>query len=225
VNGRVADVIRCSWVDGPGARFVVFLQGCNFDCLACHNPQTIPASSTSARTMTVDDVLALLRPVAAFVSGVTVSGGEPTVQAGFVRELFAAIKASEERDVARLTTFVDSNGHAPLATWHALAPVMDAAMVDLKALDPAAHRALTGRSNERVLASIRELASMGKLHEVRLLLVPGVNDDEQTLRATRAWLADAAPGVPVVTNRYSDHGVRPPAAALLAGAGAGAGAS
>jgi pyruvate-formate lyase-activating enzyme len=218
VTGRVADVIRCSWVDGPGARFVVFLQGCNFDCLACHNPQTIPASSTSARTMTVDDVLALLRPVAAFVSGVTVSGGEPTVQAGFVRDLFAAIKASDDPDVARLTTFVDSNGHAPLATWRALAPFMDAAMLDLKALDPALHRALTGRNNERVLASIRELARTGKLHEVRLLPIPGVNDDEDTLRATNAWLAENAPGVPVVINRYCDHGVRPAMAALLAGA-------
>ena len=218
MNGRVADVIRCSWVDGPGARFVVFLQGCNFDCLACHNPQTIPVSSTAARTMRVDDVLAQLRPVAAFLSGVTVSGGEPTVQVGFVRELFAAIKASDDPDIARLTTFVDSNGHAPLAAWRALAPVMDAAMLDLKALDPSLHRALTGRTNERVLASIRELARIGKLHEVRLLLIPGVNDDEETLRATRAWLARTAPGVPIVVNRYSDHGVRPAMAALLAGA-------
>lgn len=207
--GLLADVVRFSWVDGPGNRFVVFLQGCNLDCLACHNPHTIPTSSTVARTVTVEELLDEIRPVAPFLSGITVSGGEATLQPDFVRALFEAVKS--DPGLATLTTFVDSNGAAPLSTWNRLMPVMDAAMLDLKALDPALHRRLTGRGNGRVLASIRHLARAGRLHEVRLLLIPGHNDAPDELRRTADWLLSVDPAVRVKVIGFRAHGVRSPA--------------
>ena len=89
----VADVIQFSWVDGPGNRFALFLQGCNFDCKGCHNPQTIPLESIHARTVTPESMLDEIKRAVPHISGVTVSGGEATLQPRFVYELFAAIKA------------------------------------------------------------------------------------------------------------------------------------
>lgn len=211
-HGLVADVVRHSVVDGPGNRYVLFLQGCGFDCITCHNPQTRPLHSLRAREWTVPQVLEDVRPVAPFLSGVTVSGGEATLQADFVRALFEAVAG--DGDLRRLTRFVDSNGDAPRATWDQLAPVLDGAMLDLKALDPDVHVRLTGTSNARVLDSIRQLSGLGLLYEVRLLLVPGFNDDGDTLRRTAAWLLDVDPGIRVKVIGFRNHGVRAQGSAI-----------
>jgi pyruvate formate lyase activating enzyme len=193
-------------VDGPGNRFVVFLQGCNFDCLACHNPHTIPRRTSDTRTVTVGRLLDEIREHAPFLSGVTVSGGEPTLQAGFVADLFSAVGA--DADLPGLTRFLDTNGAAPPEVWTALLPHVDGVMVDLKALDPEVHRRLTGRSNDRVLSSIRRLAGAGRLYEVRLLLVAGQNDDPDMLARTGAWLGEIDPDLRVIVIGYRPHGVR-----------------
>jgi pyruvate-formate lyase-activating enzyme len=205
-HGLVAKVIRNSWVDGPGNRFVVFLQGCGFDCLACHNPQTIPAQSRAAGARSVGDLVAEVRAVESFLSGVTVSGGEATRQPAFLRDFFTALR--DDRQLARLTRYVDSNGDAPLAVWDDLMPVVDQTMVDLKALDADLHVRLTGRPNDRVLASIRHLAAHGKLFEVRLLLIPGVNDDDRTLATTAHWLREVDARIRVKVIGFRRHGVR-----------------
>jgi len=211
VCGLVADTITFSSVDGPGNRFVVFLQGCNFDCLACHNPQTIPGNGPvdgrAPRRTSVDELLERIRAAAPFLSGVTVSGGEPTQQPVFLRGLFTAIKADPA--LARLDCFVDSNGACDLEVWESLAPVMDAAMIDLKCLDPQIHRALTGHSNDRVLASIRRLHDLGRLYEVRLLVIDGLNDGHELMHQTAEWLAAIDPHMRIKLIAFRDHGVRP----------------
>src|SRR6185369_7624176 len=95
-RGLVSDVIRFSGVDGPGNRFVVFLQGCDFDCLACHNPQTIPTVSRAARWRSLPELVAEVRETAPFLSGVTVSGGEATRQPAFLHDFFAALRDDRE---------------------------------------------------------------------------------------------------------------------------------
>lgn len=204
--GLVADTIPFSCVDGPGNRFVVFLQGCNFDCSACHNPQTIPLHAPHARTVTVAELVDEIRGPAPFLSGVTVSGGEATLQAPFLVELFTALK--RDPDLGRLTTLVDTNGSAPPATWDEVAPVMDGAMVDLKSFDPVQHLTLTHHDLEPVLASIRHLAAIGRLHEVRLLVVPGVNDDRLLVEQTAAWLHGVDPAMTVKVIGFRRHGAR-----------------
>jgi pyruvate formate lyase activating enzyme len=204
--GLLADTVPFSWVDGPGNRYVVFLQGCNFSCTACHNPHTIPRSTPRARVVTVPEVLADVRRLRRFLAGVTVSGGEATLQPEFVRELFATLRS--DADLSGLTTFVDTNGSAPLEVWDRLLPVTDGAMIDLKAYDEDVHRYLTGESNASVLASIRHVAAAGKLYEVRLLLVPGINDSADQLARTAGWLLGVDPAVRVKVIGFRRHGVR-----------------
>ncbi len=203
---RLADVIPFSWVDGPGNRFVVFTQGCPFDCLACHNPETIAPRGPDTRDSTVGELVDRIRPVEPYLAGVTVSGGEATAQWQFVRDLFAELHADPE--LGRLTTYVDTNGHALPRVWDELLPVTDGFMVDLKALDPDVHHRLTGRGNELVLDSIRYLHERGRLYEVRLLLVPGFNDSPAQLARTADWLADLGPELRVVVAGFRRHGVR-----------------
>lgn len=250
-RGLITDTIGFSSVDGPGNRFVVFLQGCNFDCIACHNPYTINVcndcgdclatcssgaltfgddghvawnqddcegtdtclatcawdATPKARMRQVDELLADIRRAAPFLSGITVSGGEATQQAEFVHALFTAVKADQA--LHHLTCFVDSNGAAARKVWSQLAPVMDGAMIDLKCLDPQLHRAMTGQPNDQVLETIRYLDAVGKLYEVRLLLIPGVNDDAELLRNTADWLADLNPLFRLKLIGFRPHGVRP----------------
>ena len=249
-GGLVARTLATSVVDGPGNRFVVFLQGCNFDCVNCHNPQTINvcdacaeclgacdrgalqiiggamhfdsaacdgcdrcldacpyASSPMARRRSVDELLGELELREPFLSGVTVSGGEPTLQLAFLHSLFLEVKRHPR--LRRLTTFVDSNGTLPPAGWDALAPWLDGAMVDLKAAHPATHRRITGSDNEAVLATIRHLHRLGKLHEVRLLVIEGLTDVADELAAYAAFVRSVDAGVRVRLMAYRHHGVRP----------------
>ena len=203
---QVASIIPFSWVDGPGNRFVLFLQGCNFNCLACHNPQTIPLHTPRAHEMNVHQVLEEIRAAIPYISGITVSGGEATLHYEFVVELFSEIKRREE--FAGLTTFIDSNGSAEQIVWEALAPCTDGVMLDLKALDNESHFALTGSTNAAVLESIKFLDSIGKLYEVRLLLVPGRNDSDETLIKTAIWLKGVNPNMKITINGFKSHGVR-----------------
>ena len=205
-QAQVASVIPFSWVDGPGNRFVLFLQGCNFNCLACHNPQTIPLRTPRAIESTVIELLEQIREAMPFISGITVSGGEATLQSEFVLELFSAIKSSEE--FKGLTTFIDSNGSAAPDVWSSLAQVTDGVMLDLKALDDERHIELTGSSNSVVLNSIQQLSSLGILHEVRLLLVPGQNDSDEQLIKTAIWLKSVDPAMRIKINTFKTHGVR-----------------
>jgi pyruvate-formate lyase-activating enzyme len=210
VRGLVAGTIPFSNVDGPGNRFVVFLQGCNFDCVACHNPQTIPGHEPvdgfGPQRRSVDDVVAEIRRAAPFVRGVTVSGGEATQQPAFLVELFTALRS--DPGLARLTCFVDTNGACDLAVWDELAGVMDGAMVDLKCLDPDIHRVMTSQPNDQVLASIHHLHQLGRLYEVRLLIVVGVNDDPDLIRRTGEWLAAIDPHLRLKVIGFRAHGAR-----------------
>ena len=207
IKGLVADTIPFSNVDGPGNRFVVFLQGCNFDCIACHNPQTIPTATGDHFVTDLDDLLAGIRRAAPFLSGVTVSGGEATQQAAFVHALFTAVKADPA--LAHLSCFVDSNGACGPATWQLLAPVIDGTMIDLKCLDPNVHLQMTGQPNDEVLASIRQLHALGLLYEVRLLVMAGVNDDPALLQRTAQWLAAIDPTMRLKVIGFRTHGARP----------------
>lgn len=250
-RGRLNKVLRFSTVDGPGNRFVVFVQGCNFNCVNCHNPYTIsdcnhcglcvepcpelalslepgphvvvdralctrcdvcievcPFDATPlAYEASVGEVVQQIRETTKFISGITVSGGEATEQIDFLVDLFTAVKA--DPTLAKLTTFVDTNGSAPREVWDRLAPVMDGAMVDLKAIDETTHIQLTAASNVEVLASIEYLASIDRLYEVRLLIMPGYNDDPDTVDRTTAWLRTVDPDMRIVVIGFRNHGLRP----------------
>jgi len=117
-QATVSSILTYSIVDGPGNRLVIFLQGCNFDCACCHNPDTIGQYNPMARQYSVAEILELLREHLPFLTGVTVSGGEPTKQLKFVIELFEAIKADQE--LAGLSCFIDSNGYLGESGWESV---------------------------------------------------------------------------------------------------------
>ncbi|WP_421254337.1 YjjW family glycine radical enzyme activase [Aeromonas sp. 600948] len=178
------------------------------DCDACLDVCPRSANPKTA-TMTVAEVLALLRRYGPLLSGITVSGGEATTQLPFVVALFTAIKAAP--DLAHLTCLLDSNGSLAESGWLRLLPVLDGAMLDLKGWRDSVHLSLTGYSRERVLASLQLLASHGKLTELRLLHVPGKSDfldaNGELDADLAAFLQQLGP-VPIRLNGFRHHGVR-----------------
>jgi pyruvate formate lyase activating enzyme len=255
-QGHINDVTRFSSVDGPGNRFVISLQGCNFNCISCAQPYLInecsscgqcvepcpetalyfdghhrvvadeqectscnmcvdicPSDSTPLSEMLrLDSLTKRISDVAHFISGITVSGGEPTLQNDFVAGLFCALKCDEK--LSGLTTFVDSNGHATRQAWERLLPVMDGAMITLRGLDPETHIAITGEDNARVLDTIRYLAEWDRLWEVRLLMIPGMNDEAAAVARTAVWLHDIDPSMRIKLVGFRSAGVRSQYASL-----------
>ncbi len=203
----VASTEPVSVVDGPGARFTVFLQGCNLDCATCHNP-TLIGPSRFARWRTVAGLVAELAPRAPFLRGVTVSGGEATLQVAGVAALFATVRADPR--LAHLTTLVDSNGTLDTAGWHHLAPVMDGVLLDVKAVGADTHRRITGQGNRAVLASVRTLHRLDRLTEVRLVVIEGLTDTDEELARYAGFIASVDPAIPVRLLPFRHRGVRTP---------------
>ncbi|MDP2740328.1 MAG: YjjW family glycine radical enzyme activase [Pseudorhodobacter sp.] len=183
----------------------------SFDADACDQCDLcLRACPISANPMvqhlTVDDVLALLRRHRAFLSGLTLSGGEATMQAKFIEALFGAVKADPA--LAGLTCFIDSNGHLGPLGWQRLLPLTDGAMLDIKAFDAALHRELTGRDNAHSLASARLLHREGKLYELRYLMVPGKTDSAAELARLIAFARELGGDLRIKLNAYQHHGVQ-----------------
>ncbi|KPU26870.1 (4Fe-4S)-binding protein [Caloranaerobacter sp. TR13] len=244
-KGYVNKILPFSSVDGPGNRTVIFLQGCNFNCLYCHNPETINycincricvykcpynalsiinnkviwnekyckncdlciktcpnSSSPKVKLMTVDEVIDFVRKIKPFISGVTISGGECTLQYNFVSEIF-----KETKEIG-LTTFLDSNGYIPLNNLRLLVENMDMAMIDLKSFDRDEHLKLTGKGNATVIENIKYLAKINKLYEVRTVIVPGILDNYYNVDNISKLIASLNPNIRYKIIKYRPIGVR-----------------
>ena len=150
-----------------------------------------------------------IREVATFLTGITVTGGEPTMQLDGLVGLFSGIK--DDPALVHLTTLVDSNGNLPQRGWERLLPVMDGAMIDLKASSDDLHVQLTKHSNQPVKDSIRFLADNGKLTEVRILVIEGVTDTDAELTGWAEFVTSVDPDVPVRVMGFRHQGTRTPA--------------
>lgn len=180
--GRIHSFETFGAADGPGVRFVAFLSGCPFRCAYCHNPDTW--ASPPALEMSAEDVLRKALRYRAYwggEGGITVSGGEPLLQPAFVAELF------ERAHAAGVTTCLDTAGGPFSPQFLAdggdrVFAAADTVLLDIKHIDDAAHRALTGASNAPVLACARHLSDLGRPVWIRHVLVPGVTTDADALR-------------------------------------------
>lgn len=177
-GGYVHSVEPSAAVDGPGMRYALFVSGCQMRCLYCHNPDTWDHKSSIWRS--VDEVMADIgkyAPFLKFAGGLTISGGEPMMQADFVHEIFR--RAKEQYG---LHTALDTNG---LLAWRfpdEWFDVVDLVLLDIKQINPEKHKALTATSLDRILEFARRLDSMGKPMWVRYVLVPGYTDDPEDVR-------------------------------------------
>ena len=174
-------------------------------CDACLEACPINANPM-VRDYSVAEILEIARQHHEFLSGITVTGGEATMQLKFVIELFSAIKADLE--LRNLSCFVDSNGHLGIDAWKQLLPVTDGGMLDIKAFDPAMHRELTGQDNQRSLQSAEFLNAAGKLYELRFLLIPGITDTKGEVDSLIGFVHKLGAETRVKLNAFQRHGVR-----------------
>ncbi|MGS0676600.1 YjjW family glycine radical enzyme activase [Shewanella sp. 125m-1] len=162
-------------------------------------------SSPKTRQFSVEQMLTLIRSQVHFINGITVSGGEATLQLPFIVELFQAIKVSA--DLAHLSCMIDSNGYVSENGWQQVMPYLDGAMIDLKSWQEHTHYYITGRDNHRVFSSLKRLAAEGKLYEIRLLYIPRISDIDSEINAIAGYLTQLPVNVRVKLNAFQHHGV------------------
>ena len=184
--GIINSVESFGSVDGPGVRFMLFMQGCRMRCRYCHNPETWSAEGNDGcMRLTPREALDMALRYRAYWrggGGVTVSGGEAMLQIGFVTEFFRLCK--EEG----VNTALDTSGNPftfeepYFGRFRELCEVTDLFILDIKHIDDEAHKSLTGFTNQNILDMARYLSDNGKKMWIRHVLVPGVTDDEDSLR-------------------------------------------
>jgi pyruvate formate lyase activating enzyme len=175
--------------DGPGIRLVVFTQGCPFRCLYCHNPDTQDLETAKTETKTIDEIIELLEREKPYFGknstrgGLTVSGGEPTLQAKVITALF---KKAKERG---FHTCLDSCGAIVSKDVEELYRFTDLLLLDVKHIDDIWHRKLVGQSNTKVLENAKIRERSGREMWLRYVLVPGWTDQEEHLTAWAKYFA------------------------------------
>ena len=179
-------------VDGPGIRFLIFLQGCHMRCRYCHNPDTWkPGSAQCGTTATVDELLNKAERYRSYWGpdgGITVSGGEALLQIDFLIELF------EEAHRRGINTCLDtaaqpfSREEPFFGKIERLMQSTDLVLLDIKHIDSEKHRWLTGHGNENILDCARFLSDINKPVWIRHVLVPGITTDEDQLTQLRKTL-------------------------------------
>ena len=211
-SADVVNIQRFSLSDGPGIRTTVFFQGCNMRCAWCHNPETIPlkpvelfyrekcigcgkcaegctagARVMSSHAMTVDEVMREIRQDKLYYDesggGVTVSGGEPSLQADFVCALAEACHAEG------IKIAVETNMSLPWAQLEPMLRKMDLIMCDIKVNATVEHKKFTGLDNQTIFNSIGRASRLGIPIIVRTPLIPGATDAPENLKPIAEYIA------------------------------------
>ncbi len=164
--------------DGPGLRLVVFLQGCNFNCLYCANPDTITLKGGTPTE--IEEIVRMAVSQKSFFGkkgGVTISGGEPTLQAKALIPLFKKLK--EEN----INICIDSNGSVFNNDVAELLKYVDLVLLDVKHFNDEWHRKITNHENNRTLKMAQYLRDNDIKMWLRYVLVPGYSDQEEHIKA------------------------------------------
>lgn len=181
-KGRIHSLESFGTVDGPGTRFVVFVQGCPMRCAYCHNPDTW--SMTGGTMMEPAEIMEQFERNRPFYKdgGITVTGGEPLMQVDFLIDLFTLAK---EKNVH---TCIDSSGiafkpgnTAFIEKLDKLMALTDLVMLDIKHIDPEKHKELTSQPNDGILAFAEYLNEKQVPMWIRHVVVPGITDDDEYL--------------------------------------------
>lgn len=187
--GHIHSTENFGTVDGPGIRYVIFVQGCRMRCKFCHNPDTWKMSG--GKDYTADELLEMAeryRPYWDEMGGITVSGGEPLLQIPFVTDLF---KKAKERGI---NTCLDTSGQGfsrdpkYLEQFNELMNYTDLVMLDIKLIEPHLHKKLTKLDNEPILDMAKYLNEIHQPMWIRHVLLPGWSDKDEYLDALHDFL-------------------------------------
>lgn len=187
--GKIHSIETLGTVDGPGIRYVVFLQGCPMRCQYCHNPDTWALDG--GKIMEAEEILRDFESYRPFLrsGGLTVTGGEPLLQMDFLIDLL------EQAKKKGIHTCIDTSGVTYLPDDLKYMEMLDRLMVstdlvllDIKHIDPKEHKKLTGHSNERILAFAQYLEKKGIPVWIRHVAVPGITMDEKHLHQLGCFL-------------------------------------
>lgn len=187
IKGNIHSIETCGTVDGPGIRFVIFMQGCPLRCQYCHNPDTWQTDTN--KLITVDEIMQKYDGVKEFVQsgGITVTGGEPLLQIDFVTELFKVAKAHG------IHTALDTSGiiFNPENTENInkLLKYTDLVLLDIKHIDDEEHKKLTGASNKNILAFAQYLSEKQIPVWIRHVVVKDITLNEKYLKELGKFLA------------------------------------
>jgi pyruvate formate lyase activating enzyme len=177
--GRIHSVETCGTVDGPGIRFVAFLQGCPLRCKYCHNPDTWDAKDGKEYTPAdlVKEIVKYKSYMKFSGGGTTFTGGEPLLQADFVKECF---KLCKDNDVS---TALDTSGFIFNDTVKEVLEYTDIVLLDIKNYDPEVYRNLTGVPLDNTLTFLDYLKKNDIKTWVRYVLVPDLTDNKESIEA------------------------------------------
>lgn len=187
IKGNIHSIETCGTVDGPGIRFVIFMQGCLLRCQYCHNPDTW--NTNLNKEMTVEELMQKYDGVKEFVQsgGITVTGGEPLLQIDFITELFKVAKSK------KIHTALDTSGITfnPENTkkFDELLKYTDLVLLDIKHIDDTEHKKLTGSSNKNILAFAQYLSDKRIPVWIRHVVVKGITLNPEYLSKLGAFLA------------------------------------
>ena len=187
IKGNIHSIETCGTVDGPGIRFVIFMQGCPLRCQYCHNPDTW--NTNLNKEMTVEELMQKYDGVKEFVQsgGITVTGGEPLLQIDFITELFKVAKSK------KIHTALDTSGITfnPENTKKIdeLHKYTDLVLLDIKHIDDTEHKKLTGSSNKNILAFAQYLSDKQIPVWIRHVVVKGITLNPEYLSKLGAFLA------------------------------------
>ena len=184
ITGRIHSFETFGTLDGPGIRFVVFMQGCPLRCIYCHNRDTWDIHG--GREYTVDEVMTELEKYINYIrfsgGGITISGGEPLLQHPFVTNIF---KRCHEKEIH---TTLDTSGYADTDGLDELLSFTDLVLLDIKHACDIGHKTITGVGREKPAAFARMLSDRGIPVWIRYVLVPDYTDSDEDLNAAATFI-------------------------------------
>ena len=187
ILGKIHSIETLGAVDGPGIRFVIFMQGCPMRCQYCHNPDTWDMHA--GKDYSVEQLLEQIRKYKHYFGndgGVTVSGGEPLLQIDFIIKLFKILNAEN------IHTCIDTSGilFNPENTekFEQLLKYTNLVLLDIKHINSAKHKSITGFGNENILQFAQYLNRKNIPVWIRYVLVPTLTDNTQSLMELKSFL-------------------------------------
>lgn len=184
VVGRIHSIESFGAVDGPGIRYVLFVQGCPLSCLFCHNPDSWDRNDGKLTDSEV--IVNDIKSYKNFIKkgGVTISGGEPLFQPEFVLDIIRRCKAEG------IHTAIDTSGAVGLKIAKPVVKEADLILLDIKAIDPVMCKKISGLSNENALALLNYCEIIGKPVWIRHVMVPGYTLERSQLELLADYLTN-----------------------------------